>query len=202
MLQITPQDPDTFHFFESNRGHITFPQGKAVLNIGTSSLETFGLINCLAIGGIFTDLHDNPKGCFLTHESPIDIDVQMIYVDYLYRLIREKGYHLKHLILFKIEPEGESATTIYHFIGKTYRYRKLCDEIVNYMIEKYNVKPVIIDYGHYCTRCLKNNKDPRLEFCGKAMIDPTKDYVVNYFGKIYLGSSCCPVTASTYRPSH
>jgi hypothetical protein len=195
MLQITPQDPYTFHFFESNRGNISFPQGKAVLNIGTSTLETFGLMNCLAIGGIFTDLHDNPKGCFLTHESPTDIDVQMVYVDYIYHLIRNKGYHLKYLLLFKIEPEGESLTTMYSFMGNKYRYRDLCDEISTYMEHKYDVKPAIIDYGHYCTRCLKNNKDPRLEFCGKAVIDPTKDYVVNYFGKISL-ASYSPVTAS------
>lgn len=185
MHQITPQDPDTFHFFESNRSQISFPQRKAVLNIGTSKLETFGLMNCLAIGGIFTDLHDNPKGSFLTHESPTDIHIQMIYVEYLYNIIREKGYHLKYLILFKIEPEGES-NTIYTFLGNTYRYRDLCDQIANYMKQKYHIKPAIVDYGHYCSRCMKNNRDPRLEFCGKATIDPTKDYVINYFGKITL----------------
>jgi len=34
---------------------------------------------------------------------------------------------------------------------------------------------------------MKNESDPRLSLCGKATIDPTKDYITTYSGNIRFG---------------
>jgi len=63
-IAIEPRTPGIIHVFETDNQEISFPQRKAVINFGTSSVKTFGLINCIAIGGLFSDGDGNIKGRF------------------------------------------------------------------------------------------------------------------------------------------
>ena len=186
MPTIYPSDSKIIHIFESDGSKIEFPQRKAVVNFGTSSVETFGLINCIAIGGIFVDKDGEVKGAFMAHESPADIMTELYNLDRINQEIQSRGYHISKMLLFKIEPEGASST-IYTFLGNSYNYDALCEKIAEQCERRFGVKPIIVEYGYYCGRYMKNRNDPRLSLCGKATIDPTKDYTTTYSGNIRFG---------------
>ena len=186
MPSVYPQTPGVIHEFESNDSIIEFPQRKAVINYGTSSVETFGLINCIAIGGIFINLAGEIKGTFMAHESPTDSATQITNINSINIKIKSKEYKISKMVLFKIEPEGASNTT-YFFKGISYNYDNLCEELAKECERLFGIKPNIIEYGYYCGRYMKNKTDPRLSLCGKATINPTRDYITTYSGNIKFG---------------
>jgi hypothetical protein len=186
MISIYPKTPGIIHEFESNDTKIEFPQRKAVINYGTSSVETFGLINCIAIGGIFINSDGEIKGAFMAHESPTDSSKQIANINTIITKIKSKGYTISKILLFKIEPEG-AAKDNYTFEGIEYNYDELCEKLSNECERLFGVKAKIIEYGWYCGRYMKNKTDPRLALCGKAIIDPTKDYTTTYSGNIKFG---------------
>lgn len=182
--EITPYTRGILFVLESDGTEISFPQEKAVLNFGTSSIKTFGLINCLAIGGCFTNSTGEVKGAFLTHESPTDIDIQLNIIREIKRILDGKSYIITNMAIFKIEPDGASSD-MYKLDEKSFNYNDLCEQISIVCKTRFDVKPIIVEYGYYCKRYLDNRNDPKLNLCASAIIDPTKDFITTYFGDTY-----------------
>jgi len=89
------------------------------------------------------------------------------------------------MLLFKIEPI--ESKSIYNFKTLKLSYDDLCREIASNYLKEFGVEPLIVEYGHYCSRYFKNPSDPRLALCGKAIIDPTKDFTTTYSGHVKFG---------------
>jgi hypothetical protein len=187
MISITSKTPGVIHEFESNDNKIKFPQRKAVINYGTSSVETFGLINCIAIGGIFINSAGEIKGTFMTHESPGDSNRQVSNIHSINEQIKSKGYTISKMVLFKIEPEGASRSMYTFTPPNVFNYDELCEVLSNECERLVGVKAKIVEYGYHCGRYMKDKSDPRLSLCGIATIDPTKDYITTYSGDINFG---------------
>lgn len=184
ITEITPDTEGTLFVLESNGTEISFPQRKAVLNFGTSSVKTFGLINCLAIGGLFTNFTGEIKGAFFAHESPTDIDIQLNIIREIKNILDSKNYIITKMVIFKIEPDGASKD-MYQFDSKSLNYNDLCEQISIVCKTRFGIKPIIVEYGYYCKRYQDNQDDPKLNLCASATIDPTKDFITTYFGDTY-----------------
>ena len=91
---------------------LSIPQHGAVINYGTSIVETYGLIGCLAIGGTFRHKDDASRvGAFMTHESPNDTKEHLKKLRSIRKKIVAQGYVVTSLVLFRIEPGGSSPLT-------------------------------------------------------------------------------------------
>ena len=184
ITKITPDTKGILFLLESNGTEISFPQRKAVINFGTSSIKTFGLINCLAIGGLFSNSTGEIKGAFLAHESPNDINIQLDIIREIKNILDSKNYIITKMVIFKIEPDGASRD-MYKFDSKSLNYNDLCKQISIVCKTRFGIKPIIIEYGYYYKRYQDNKDDPKLNLCASAIIDPTKDYITTYFGDTY-----------------
>jgi hypothetical protein len=85
--------------YESEKSEVEFPQGGAVINFGKTSLSTYNLVNCIAIGGSFK-LKNESCGTFLTHESPTDYIILQKKLRNILNILTEKLADILFIVLF------------------------------------------------------------------------------------------------------
>jgi len=177
--------PDIVKTYESSDSLLKFKQKDSIVNFGSSSIKTFGLINCIAIGGVFVDAENQPKGAFMTHESPRDIDAAFRKIECIQQIIAKKNFRVSKTILFKMEKSGQS-TSSYLFSGVRRTYPDLCNEIAKYCQSAYNLPlPQQVEYGYYAEHYFAKDLLPeKLALCGKAIINPQNDFTETFNGRI------------------
>ena len=129
----------------------------AIINYGKGPISTYNLVNCIAIGGIFT-INNNP-GTFLTHESPRYYPEQQLQLANIKKILNEKQAIITKIILFSID---EPSTNVYEneFLAKT------TEEVIQLMI-KFSTKLFKITPTKHEYSC-----DIRTRKCGKVILSP------------------------------
>jgi hypothetical protein len=140
-----------------NNKETEFEQKHAVINYGIGPISTYNLVNCIAIGGVFTSL-SGKDGTFLTHESPIDYREQISKLIKIKTILDKKNATIIKIVIFRID---EPAKDIYNDDLTT---TDIINLMINFSSNLFHLTPNIINYS-----C--DNSTMR---CGKAIISPTR----------------------------
>ena len=170
---------------QSHTGNVLCRQGEVVLNFGDSPVKTFGLINCIAIGGVFVDADNRPQGSFITHERPQDIENALTKLCLMDYIIKKRGFHISNTVLFQIEKAGQDKSK-YFWDNAALEYPEFCNTIAEYCQTQLQLPlPQVVEYGYYYKHYVDKDLSPeKLALCGKAIINPIQNFTETFRGNI------------------
>ena len=158
---------------------VSIPQDEKAVNFGRGCVRTFGLINCIAVGGIVRHPTDEKLvATFMTHRSP-DRAIELVQDVWSCVMTIERQFGTTRLspndqiFVFGIEEAGRGADT-YAFRGKNFAYSGLLKKLQQVFKKDLACEVKTKNYGWYNKRYLENKDDPRLKLCGTATVRPEK----------------------------
>lgn len=131
-------------------GDISIPQNSVAVNFGEGDTSTFGLINCIAVGGIAISKDGTKKCTFMAHRSPVDHrhlrnDLLRIKKE----LTNKFGDDFKiRSSIFRIVPAAASKST-YPANNKLLSYDDLVIDLQRDISTVFASCPSVMNYGHY-----------------------------------------------------
>ena len=169
-------------FMYNSSWQVSIPQDRKAVNFGKGYVSTYGLMNCIAVGGIIHNPINKQVAVFMTHRSPMDVVELISDVSVCVSIIKQKFLVPKlsqkdRIYVFGIEPDGRSSDEYLHR-GKSHTYTELLTDIKHTLGDAYKCPAEVQEYGWYNKHYLQNSKDPNL--CGKATVHPKKG-ALTYF---------------------
>lgn len=125
-----------------NSGEVKFKQKESIINYGDSTITTYNLVNCIAIGGRFNykEGERDLKGIFFTHESPTDKQIHKQKLQEIQNILKDNI--ITDIFFFRIEP-SQAAKEKYNDGSTT---EDIIAEMISFTRGIFGIEPNILTY--------------------------------------------------------